>query len=115
VGGGDVGVPFYRVGGGAGRPGDGGEHVAVVVCHDGGGGGRFGRGSFGVVVGIDEGGGCSDRFRSEGRRARSHEAAVAASAVQPREEDDRVRPTCRRERVTRAGWAGQRLRPSGGW
>jgi hypothetical protein len=32
VGGGDAGVPFYRVGGGAGRPGDGGERAAVVAA-----------------------------------------------------------------------------------
>jgi hypothetical protein len=32
VGGGDIGAPFYRVGGGAGRPGDGGEWVAVVAA-----------------------------------------------------------------------------------
>jgi hypothetical protein len=57
VGGGDAGVPFYRVGGGVGRLGDGGERVVAVVCHDGGGGGRFGKGSTGVVVGSDEGGG----------------------------------------------------------
>jgi hypothetical protein len=55
VGGGDVGVPFYRVRGGAGRPGIGGEHAVVVVCHNGGGGCHFGRGSAGVVMGSDEG------------------------------------------------------------
>jgi hypothetical protein len=75
VGGGDAGVPFYRVGGGAGRPGDGGERAAVVVRHDGGGGGRFRRGSAGAVVGSDEGG-CSVRFRSRrgasGGGARMH-------------------------------------------
>jgi hypothetical protein len=54
VRGGDAGVTFYRVGGGAGRPGDGGEWAAVVGRHDGGGGGRFDRGSPGVV-GSDEG------------------------------------------------------------
>jgi hypothetical protein len=32
VGGGDIGAPFYRVGGGAGWPGDGGEWVAVVAA-----------------------------------------------------------------------------------
>jgi hypothetical protein len=68
VGGGDVGVPFYRVGGGAGWPGDGGE--LAVVRHDGGGGGRFGRGSGGAVVGSDEGGGCSGHFESRGGSTR---------------------------------------------
>jgi hypothetical protein len=62
VEGGDAGAPFYRVGGGAGRPGDRGEHAAVVVHHDGGGGDRFGRGSAGVV-GSDEGGGVLRPFR----------------------------------------------------
>jgi hypothetical protein len=56
MGGGDAGAPFYRVRGGAGRPGDGGKHAASVVHHDGGGGGCFGRGSAGAVVGSDEGG-----------------------------------------------------------
>jgi hypothetical protein len=50
-----LGVPFYRVGRGEGRPGDGGEQAAVVVHHDGGGDGRFRRGSARVVVGSDEG------------------------------------------------------------
>jgi hypothetical protein len=63
VGGGDAGVPFYRVRGGAGRPSDGGEWAAVVVHHDGGGGGRFGRGLAGAVMGSDEGE-CSGRFRT---------------------------------------------------
>jgi hypothetical protein len=48
-------VPFHRVGGGAGRPGDGGERAAAVVRYNGGGGGYFGRGSAGAV-GSDEGG-----------------------------------------------------------
>jgi hypothetical protein len=56
VGGGDAGAPFYRVGGGAGPPGIGGERSVVVLHHNGGGGGRFGRGSVGVVAGSDEGG-----------------------------------------------------------
>jgi hypothetical protein len=56
VRGGDAGAPFYRVGGGAGRPGDGGERVVVMVHYNGGGSGRFGRGSTGAV-GSDEGGG----------------------------------------------------------
>jgi hypothetical protein len=56
VGGGDVEAPFYRLGGGAGWPSDGGERAVEVVRHDGGGGGRFGRGSTGAVVGSDEGG-----------------------------------------------------------
>jgi hypothetical protein len=60
VRGGDAGAPFYRVGGGAGRPGDGGERVVVMVHYNGGGSGRFGRGSTGAV-GSDEGGwvGCA--------------------------------------------------------
>jgi hypothetical protein len=57
VGGGDVGVAFYRFGAGARRPGDGGERAVAVVRHDGGGGGRFGRRSTGAVVGSGEGGG----------------------------------------------------------
>jgi hypothetical protein len=64
VGGGDARAPFYRVGGGAGQPGDEGEWAAMVVHHDGGGGDRFGRGSAGAVVGSDEGG-CSGRFGSK--------------------------------------------------
>jgi hypothetical protein len=56
VGGGDVGVAFYRFGAGARRPGDGGERAVAVVRHDGGGGGRFGRRSTGAVVGSGEGG-----------------------------------------------------------
>jgi hypothetical protein len=55
VRGGDAEAPFYRVGGGAGRPCDGVEWAAVVVRHDGGGGNHFGRGSARVVVGRDEG------------------------------------------------------------
>jgi hypothetical protein len=45
VRGGDAWAPFYRVGGGAGRPSDVGERVVAVVRYNGGGGGRFGRGS----------------------------------------------------------------------
>jgi hypothetical protein len=52
VGGEDAEAPFYRVGGGTGWPGYGGEWAVVVVHHDGGGGGRFGRGSAGVVAGV---------------------------------------------------------------
>jgi hypothetical protein len=79
-----------------------------VVCHDGGGGSCFGRGSVRAVVGSDERW-CSGRFRSgRGRRevvrASAREATIVASVVQPGEEDDR-----------RAGKAGQRPRPSGGW
>jgi hypothetical protein len=86
VRGGDAGVTFYRVGGGAGRPGDGGEWAVVVGRHDGGGGDRFDRGSPGVV-GSDEG--CPGHFGS-GRggfrrmRARTHKVVVVASAVLPR-------------------------------
>jgi hypothetical protein len=57
VGGADARVPFFRVRGGAGRPGVGEERAAVVVHHNGDEGGRFRRGSAGVVVGSDEGGG----------------------------------------------------------
>jgi hypothetical protein len=70
VGGADARAPFYRVGGGAGRPGIGGEWVAAVVHHNGGGGGRFGRGSARVVVGSDEGGGVLRSLR-EAARART--------------------------------------------
>jgi hypothetical protein len=62
-GGGDAEASFYRVGRGAGRPGDRGERTAAVVHRHGGGGGRFERGLNGVVVESDEGG-CSSRFRS---------------------------------------------------
>jgi hypothetical protein len=62
VGGGDAGAPFYRVGGGAGRPSDGREHAIAVVHHDVGGGGHFRRGSAGAVVGCDEGGGVLRSF-----------------------------------------------------
>jgi hypothetical protein len=97
VGGGDAGALFYRVGGGVGRPDDGGEWVAVVVHHDGHGGGCFRRGSAGAVV--MRGGGCSSRFRSgrwvPGRwRAHAHEAVVVASAIRLGEEDDRAGPAC---------------------
>jgi hypothetical protein len=46
--------------------------------------------------------------KGEGCReaARAHEAAVMAPAGRPGEEEDRAR---------RAGWAGQRPRPTGGW
>jgi hypothetical protein len=47
VGGGDAGAPFYRVGGGAGRPGDRGVWAVAVVHHDGVGGGHFGGGGIG--------------------------------------------------------------------
>jgi hypothetical protein len=45
----------------------------------------------------------------------AHEAVVAALAIWPREEDDRAGLACQQERAGRAGWADQRLRPSGGW
>jgi hypothetical protein len=83
VGGGDAGVPFYRSGGGAGRPGIGGERGVAVVCHNGGGGGCFGRGSAGVVVGSDEGGTpavTGAEGASEGG-ACTHKAAAVAAAV----------------------------------
>jgi hypothetical protein len=115
VGGGDAEAPFYRVGGGAGWPGDRGEQVAVGVHHNGGGGGRFGRGSVGAVVGMMRGvlrpfweqKGGAGRWRAHAR-----EAMVAASVIRPGEEDDQAGPVCQRER---AGRAGQRPRPSGGW
>jgi hypothetical protein len=93
---------FYRCRGEAGWSDGRGERPAVVERHDGGGGGRFGRGSTGEW--------CSVRFRSgKGRGAVgcacACEASVAAPAGQPGEEDDRA---------GRAGWAGQRPRPSGG-
>jgi hypothetical protein len=67
VGGGDAGALFYRVEGGAGRPGIKGEWAAVAMRHNCGGGGRFGRGSAGVMVGSDERGeGCSGRFGRRG-------------------------------------------------
>jgi hypothetical protein len=47
VGGADDGVPFYRVGGGAGRPGVREERAAAVVRHNGNEGGRSRRGSAG--------------------------------------------------------------------
>jgi hypothetical protein len=45
VGGADVGVLFYRVEGGVGRPGIGEEWAAAVVHHNGDEGSCFGRGS----------------------------------------------------------------------
>jgi hypothetical protein len=84
VGGGDAGAPFYRVSGGAGRPGVRGEWAVMVVHHNGGGGGPFRRGSAGVVVGSDEVG-CSGRYESGRgtgrRRARARVAAAVATAV----------------------------------
>jgi hypothetical protein len=47
VSGADAVAPFYRVGGGAGRPGVGEERAAAVVRYNGDDGGRFGRGSAG--------------------------------------------------------------------
>jgi hypothetical protein len=41
----NAGAPFYRVGGGAGRPSIGEERAAAVVRRNGDEGGRFGRGS----------------------------------------------------------------------
>jgi hypothetical protein len=61
-----------------------------------------------VVLGAEGG-------HREAARVRAREAMVAASAVRPGEEDDWAGPTCQRERAGRAGWAGQRSRPSGGW
>jgi hypothetical protein len=43
MGGADARATFYRVGGGAGRPGVGEERAATVVRHNGDEGGRFGR------------------------------------------------------------------------
>jgi hypothetical protein len=89
VGGGDVGALFYRVGGGAGQLGDGGERAAAVVRHDGDGGGHFGRGSTGVVVWSDEGGGAPTILGVVG------EALGGGTRVRLREEDDRAGPACR--------------------
>jgi hypothetical protein len=75
VGGVDARAPFYRVGGGAGRPGVGEEWVAVVR-HNGDEGGCFGRGSVGVVLGSDEGWGVLWPLRERKRHreaARAHE------------------------------------------
>jgi hypothetical protein len=58
VGGGDAEVPFYRVGGGAGRPGDEGELAAAVEAAVSGGD-RPGR-WWGVL------GGCSSHLGVEG-------------------------------------------------
>jgi hypothetical protein len=112
MGGGDARASCYRVGGGAGQPGDGGERAAAVVRYNGGGGSCFRRGSAGAVVGSDEGGGSSGHFGSgrgehrEAARVHACEAVVAASTVRPGEEDDQAGLACRRERVGRAGWAG---------
>jgi hypothetical protein len=86
VRGGDVGAPFYRIGGGAGRSGIGGEQAVAVVHHNGGGCGRFRRVSTRVVVGSDEGG-CSDRYGSRRgagrRRAHAREAVSVATTISP--------------------------------
>jgi hypothetical protein len=80
----------------------------VVERHDGGGGSRFGRDRLGSDEGGDDAPVISGAEGGGAPRggARAREAAVAASAGRPGEEDDRVR---------QAGWAGQRPRPSGGW
>jgi hypothetical protein len=82
VGGGDAGAPFYNVGGGAGRPGVGGERVAAVVRHSGGGN-HFGRGSTRVVVGSDEGGALAvtGAEGAPGGGAPAREAVATAVAV----------------------------------
>jgi hypothetical protein len=80
VGGADAGVPFYRVRGGAGRPGVGEERVAAVVCHNSDEGSHFGRGSAGVVVGSDEVGGAQAVTGAElapGGCAHTREVATA--------------------------------------
>jgi hypothetical protein len=118
VGGEDAGTPFYRVGAGAGQPGDGGEWAVAMVRHDGGGGGRLRRGSTRAMVGSDEGAASAISGVKGGReaaRACTREAAMAAAAIRPGEEVDWAGPTCRRERAGWAGWPGQRPRPSGGW
>jgi hypothetical protein len=99
MGGGDTRAPFYGAGGGAGWPGDGGEHAMAVVHHDGGGGGRFRRGSVRALVGSVEGGAPVVSGVEGGRREVVHvctcEAAVAASVVWLREEDNQAGPECR--------------------
>jgi hypothetical protein len=74
VGRGNVRASFYRVRGGAGRSGIGGERAAAMVRHNVDGGGRFGRGSAGVVVVSDEGGcsGCCGSGRAPGGSACVH-------------------------------------------
>jgi hypothetical protein len=104
VGGGDVGVPFYRVGGGAGRPGIGGEQAVVVVRHNGGGGYRFGRGSTGVVVGSDEGSALVV-MGAEGEPGDGARMRGGGGGGRSNEEDDRAGPACWREGVT--GWLGR--------
>jgi hypothetical protein len=100
VGGGDAEVPFYIVGGGVGRPGDGGEWAAAMMHHDGRGGGRFRRRSGRAVVGSDEGGGAAPAISGaegghrEVARTRAREAAVVASVIQPGEKDDRAGLAC---------------------
>jgi hypothetical protein len=63
------------------------------------------------MVGSDEGGGgVLQPFQERNGGCRE-----AVSTIQPREEDDRAEPACRRERAGWAGWTRQRLRPSGRW
>jgi hypothetical protein len=90
VSGADAVAPFYRVGGGAGRPGVGEEWVAVVR-HNGDEGGCFRRGSVGVVLGSDEGWGVLWPLRERKRHARTR---GNDSISWPREEDERVRLAC---------------------
>jgi hypothetical protein len=117
MGGGDTEVPFYSFGGGAGRPNDGGERAVVGVRHDGGGGGRFRRGLAGEVVVSDEGGGVLQSFQerkgASGGSARVHARRWWRPFGPGRKTIERGLRVG--ERGGRAGWGGQRLRPSGGW
>jgi hypothetical protein len=66
VRGGDVGAPFYRVGGGAEWPDDEGERAAAVVHYNGGGGGHLGRGSARAVESDEGWGGAAAISGAEG-------------------------------------------------
>jgi hypothetical protein len=81
----DVGAPFYRVRGGAGRSGAGEERAVVVVRHNGDEGGCFRRGSAELVVGSDERG-SSDRYGSgSGARRRRVRTGGGGSGGRPGE------------------------------
>jgi hypothetical protein len=86
-GGADARAPFFRVRGGAGRPGVGEERAAAVVRHNGDEGGHFRRGSAGVVVGSDEGWGAPAVTGAEAT------SGGGSNGGQP-EEDDQAGPAC---------------------